>query len=319
MGLLETTKGNDHLRKTLLNALLHGQLPTQLLFVGPEGVGKKRVAWGLAEILLCLERKNEVLVACGHCSSCIKIQSGFHENILFIEPEKNLIKLEKAEEIQDFLSLAHDQRARIVIVNDAHALNAQASNSLLKVFEEPPPQTYFFFITHRWMQVLPTIRSRATKIPFSPLSDNDLLSWCNTPQERELLRQARGSVKELLSQKEEEQIHGRQDAHLMFKKFFSEKDYFLLGNWREEIKDKDKLILFIRHWMFLLRDIFFAPVSGGTPSKILAELPALQSLTFDELWDLWDRGLTLEMGVLGHRDPVLLIEEWLIPVLELRN
>lgn len=328
MGFLDTTKGNNFIRQTLLQAISNHQLPRQLLFVGPEGIGKKRVAWGLSEVLLCLNFDKISQKTCGQCSSCIKIQSGFHENVLSIEPEKNTIKLEKADEIQGFLCLAHDQGARIVIVNDAHTLNAQASNSLLKVIEEPPPHTYFFFITHRWMQVLPTIRSRSTKIPFSPLSENELKFWCNEtfsstsgkpPFDPHLLRRARGSVSELLNQKQEDQIQLRNDAHNMLIQFFKEKDYFLLGSWREEVKDKEKLILFIRHWLFMLHDRIFSQYAKMTLPAFEEAENALNALSLDEMWYLWNQGLHLEPGVLAHRDSVLLIENWLIPVLELKS
>lgn len=314
MGILESTLGHSRIHKALVNALNMGRLPSQFLFVGPEGVGKKRFAWGLAEVLRC-QRPPALGQACGLCSSCIKIRTGFHENVMLIEPEKNLIKVDKARDIQDFLSLAQEGGARVVIVDDAHTLNAQASNSLLKVFEEPPPNTYFFFITHRWTQVLPTIRSRATRIAFSPLNDQDLLRWADGDQN--LVRLSRGSVKELLNQKEEDRAVLRTEAFSLFQKFFTVRGYFVLGDWREVVKDRDKLLLLSRYWLLSLRDYFcyLKGTQGGKRVELPVHLAGLQSFDEEDLWSLWDRGLNLEAGLLGHRDPVLLMEEWLIPVL----
>jgi DNA polymerase-3 subunit delta' len=313
VGILESTLGHRRIQEALLNALAQGRLPSQFLFVGPEGVGKRRFAWGMAEVLLC-QRPPSQGQACGLCSSCIKIRGGFHENVLLIEPEKNLIKLEKARDIQDFLSLAQNGGARVIIVNDAHALNAQASNSLLKIFEEPPPNTYFFFITHRWTQVLPTIRSRSTRVSFAPLSDSDLLRWADGNQD--LVRWARGSVKELLEQKDEARGEVRQEALRLFQRWVNEPDFFVLGDWREAVKDRDKLLLLSRYWPFLLRDFMTSVSESGSdrPGDGVLALPGLRKFPLEKVWDLWERGLSLEPGLLGYRDPVLLVEEWLTPL-----
>ena len=331
MGILETTYGHDRVQRALIQALLRGSLPSQLLFVGPEGVGKKRMAWGLAERLLCLNPSMQGQ-ACGACPSCLKINSGFHESVLFVEPEKNLIKLEKAREIQDFLNLSHDDKARIVIVDDIHCFNPQASNSLLKLVEEPPPKTYFFFITHRWTQVLPTIRSRTTKVSFSPLSDQELSRWADKTNEANLIRIARGSVKELLNQKQEEATLVREEAYQIFHQFFSDRSYLMLGTWRDLVKDKDKLILFIRYWLFSLHEYLAyksvhanlntntlsasTEVKGSPDIKqegsLLPHLKGLLNYRDEVVWSLWEKGLALESGILGHRDPVLLLEEWLL-------
>jgi len=316
LGILETTYGHDFVRASLLQALARGALPSQLLLVGPEGIGKKRMAWGLVEVLLCENRSSPhrlPLSACGRCASCSKINSGFHENVLFLEPEKNLIKLEKAKEVQDFLSLAHDGEARVVIVDDAHCFNPQASNALLKLVEEPPPRTYFFFITHRWAQVLPTIRSRATKIPFRSLSDQELARWGDGNKDAELIRLARGSVKALLEQKQEGATQIRNEAYDIFRQFFSDPRYLVLGSWRDLVKDKDKLILFIRYWLMSLHDYLTQKNKQEGKNDSLSLPPhwcGLPHYGDEELWTLWEGGLSLESGVLGHRDPVLLIEEW---------
>lgn len=314
MGILKTVHGHDRVQTALIQALLRDSLPSQLLFVGPEGVGKKLMAWGMAEVLLCTTPVSPG-EACGRCPSCVKIQSGFHESVLLIEPEKNLIKLEKAKEIQDFLSLSHDDPARIVIVDDAHALNPQAANALLKLIEEPPAKAYFFFITHRWAQVLPTIRSRTTKISFNPLSEQDLARWADPQKEAQILRLARGSVKELLNQKQEEASAVRQEAYDLFQQFFSNPHYLMLGAWRDVVKDKDKLMLLIRYWLMSLHEYLTQKSLHPDLKKgemLAPHLRGLLNYRDEVVWSLWERGLTLEAGVLGHRDPVLLLEEWLM-------
>lgn len=91
----------------------------------------------------------------------------------------------------------------------------------------------------------------------------------------------------------------------------------MLGDWREAVKDRDKLLLLTRYWLLILRDYFWhqAKALTGQKCEIPVYLAGLQAFSQDDLWSLWERGLNLEAGLLGHRDPVLLIEEWLIPVL----
>ncbi len=88
--------------------------------------------------------------------------------VLSIEPENGSIKLEAAHRIGSFLALTKVTRARAIIVADAHTLNPQATNAILKAVEEPPPDTYFFFITAEVSQLLPTLRSRLQVIRMPP-------------------------------------------------------------------------------------------------------------------------------------------------------
>lgn len=84
--------------------------------------------------------------------------------ILRIEPEKGVIKLEASETVSQFLSLRRLTDKRVILINEAHTLNAQATNALLKLVEEPPEGTHFIFITPEPGLLLPTMRSRVQVI-----------------------------------------------------------------------------------------------------------------------------------------------------------
>lgn len=88
--------------------------------------------------------------------------------VLWIEPEGPAIKLEAAQRINDFLSLSRLGRARVIIVSEAHTLNAQATNAILKIVEEPPPATHFLFLATEISQLLPTLRSRLQVLRLKP-------------------------------------------------------------------------------------------------------------------------------------------------------
>ena len=175
-------QGHTAIRQKLLERLQAGKLPGTLLFTGPEGIGKRRVALELAQRELCFRR-----TACGDCEGCAL----FHAdplpvelpNLLRIAPEgkAGLIKVGMIREddlveggVIAWASLSPALGChRWILIEDAHRLNGASANILLKTLEEPPPGTRFLLVTHRPEAVLQTIRSRAQRIPFAPLAPKE--------------------------------------------------------------------------------------------------------------------------------------------------
>lgn len=133
--------------------LKSGRLAHGLLICGNSGA---EFAWNAAQTLLC-EKEN---APCWTCGACLRVAARQSEAVLLIEPEKNLIKLESAARINQFLALGRITKARVVVVQDAHFLNVQATNAILKLVEEPPEATYFLFVAPDPGLLLPTLRSR---------------------------------------------------------------------------------------------------------------------------------------------------------------
>jgi DNA polymerase-3 subunit delta' len=175
-------KGHMAIRQRLLERVEGERLPGSLLFSGPDGVGKRRVALELAQRELCFRRD-----ACGRCEGC----KPFHTaplplelpNLLRIAPEgkAGLIRISAIREDDlvegGVIRWAHQAPPprchRWILVEDAHRLNGPSANMLLKILEEPPPGTHFLLVTHRPEAMLQTIRSRCERIAFSPLLDED--------------------------------------------------------------------------------------------------------------------------------------------------
>ncbi|HTL99049.1 MAG TPA: hypothetical protein VL181_09635 [Holophagaceae bacterium] len=175
-------RGHQALRVKLLERLQAGRLPGTLLFTGPEAVGKRRVAMELAQRELCFRK-----TACGACEAC-RLFKGDDlpvelPNLLRLAPEgkAGLIKIGAVRDsdlveggIIRWASLAPAPGChRWILIEDAHRLNGGAANMLLKSLEEPPPGTRFLLVTHRPEAVLQTIRSRAQRVAFAPLSDEE--------------------------------------------------------------------------------------------------------------------------------------------------
>jgi DNA polymerase-3 subunit delta' len=189
--ILDRLVGHRDTLAPLLASAAQGRLAPTLLFTGPSGVGKRLAAHALAQQLVC-ERVGES--ACGECGSCLRIEKAGSENLLQIAPDGQQIKIEQAREVLQFIALRALGRARIVIIDQAHLLNPQAANALLKSLEEPPSATYFILVTPLAAGVLPTIRSRSQIVRFRPLSDVDLRTVIGESADEWVLESASGSV-----------------------------------------------------------------------------------------------------------------------------
>lgn len=189
--------GHSKLMQSLFTAAASGALAPSMIFSGVSGVGKRQVAWALAQALICekgLVQANGEAAACATCGSCLRVARGQSESVLEIIPDGASIKIEQAREVLQFFNLRALGRARVVIIDQAHLLNVQAANTLLKTLEEPPASAYFILITAQATSLLPTIRSRSQTVRFQPLSDEELERVLSAETDPWIVRAAEGSV-----------------------------------------------------------------------------------------------------------------------------
>ncbi len=164
--------GNDRIKRILRKALQRQRVPNSLLLSGPTGVGKIDFARTLAQALNCLEMTDD---ACGHCSSCLAITKGNFPDVLQPVPEKEVLKVEQMRILKETAYLKPMLgKKRIFILERAERLNAAASNSLLKILEEPPGFSHILLLTDNPFVILPTIKSRCQILNFSPISREDI-------------------------------------------------------------------------------------------------------------------------------------------------
>lgn len=161
----------DQIEKKIdVDRLAHG-----LIFVGPEGVGKRTFAIRVGQMLNCVAAPGTR--PCGACDSCRRIarDSDTHVRTITVEEDASEIKIAQIRELRDSLDIAVESgSARVIIIDPARRLTTQASNALLKVLEEPPPRTYFILITTNTIDLLVTIRSRCQVYRFAPLSAGEI-------------------------------------------------------------------------------------------------------------------------------------------------
>ena len=169
--------GHRHLLELVARASSRGTLPPSLIFAGPEGVGKRMAAVALAQLMNCLQTETfQGLDACGTCASCKRIARGVHADVLMVEPgDTGAIKIDQVRDsIERSAYRPFEGRRRVVIINDAEALNIEAQNALLKTLEEPPAASTFVLVTSRPDMLLPTVLSRCQRLRFGRLSPADV-------------------------------------------------------------------------------------------------------------------------------------------------
>ncbi|MFN0150135.1 MAG: DNA polymerase III subunit gamma/tau, partial [bacterium] len=156
--------GQDHVARTLTNAITQGRLAHAYLFTGPRGVGKTSTARILAKSLNC--EKGPTPAPCGTCGYCTDIAAGRSLDVVEVDGASN----RGIDEIRDLREnaryAASPGKKRIYIVDEVHMLTNEAWNALLKILEEPPPHVVFVFATTQPSKVLATILSRCQRFDF---------------------------------------------------------------------------------------------------------------------------------------------------------
>jgi len=169
----EELVGQDHIVRTLRNALDGGRLPHAWLFVGPRGTGKTTTARILAKALNCAGGPKSEFKADDPVA--LAIEQGSCLDVVEIDAASNR-SLEDAKRIREECQFAPTGCPfKVFIIDEAHQLTKDAFNALLKTLEEPPPWVKFILATTEADKVLPTITSRCQRLEFHPI-DEDVIA-----------------------------------------------------------------------------------------------------------------------------------------------
>ena len=167
--------------QNLTSSLHNNRLAHGLLFYGSFGIGKNEFALEFAHWLICEQPLADK--ACGQCKSCKLIEADSNPDLLLLSPEEEgkAIKVDQIRALIEKITLtSHGQSKRVIIISPADALNANASNSLLKTLEEPPANTILILITDKPSKLMATIRSRTQMIRFDLPHSEQSMQWLNT-------------------------------------------------------------------------------------------------------------------------------------------
>ncbi len=167
----EDVAGQQHIVKTLQNAVKQNKIAHAYLFCGPRGTGKTSIAKIFAKAINCEDETNK---PCLKCSNCLAVQDGSHPDIVEIDAASNNGVDEVRELIEKVKYAPLKGKYKVYIIDEVHMMSAGAFNALLKTIEEPPEHVIFIFATTEPQKVLPTIISRCQRYDFTKVSINDM-------------------------------------------------------------------------------------------------------------------------------------------------
>jgi DNA polymerase III subunit delta' len=292
-------KGQEQAIRILQGYMKQGRLKAGMLFIGPEGVGKKMVALTVAKAVNCQEEAED---SCDQCSSCQKIERGQHPDIHILEPEEEGLKIETVRELQRNISLRpYEGRQKVFIINNAHRMTAEASGALLKILEEPPGSTLLILISDKPGLLFKTVISRCKALKFAPLPRNRLQEILQKEFGLDLARAhylayaSEGRLGRALSLKESEAL--KEKNAVIDRYLFSRSPGF------EQMPKQDKTT--VRHDLNILatwfRDLYFVKsgmphaeiIHGDRLEDILKQTARFSAAELEEIMDSIPRAIFL--------------------------
>ena len=207
-GSFDEMVGQEHIRRTLENAITQDRISHAYLFAGPRGTGKTSTARILAKAINCADRQGAI--PCGQCASCINIASGNSLDVLELDAASNR-GIDDIRDLREKVSfLPALGRYRMFILDEAHMLTAAACDALLKTLEEPPEHVVFVLATTDPGKLPETVQSRCQRFDFRKLPQAamesrliEIVASIGRTAESEalslIIRQADGSLRDAIS------------------------------------------------------------------------------------------------------------------------
>ena len=189
--------GNDDNKKLLENTVRSNNVLHSYLFFGTEGIGKKVFAKEFSKMILCNSKDEK---PCNKCKSCIEFDSNNNPDFFVIEPDGSSIKIEQIRQMQkSILEKPIESNKKVYIINDAETMTKEAQNCMLKTLEEPQDFIVIILIASNENNILPTVKSRCTKIFFRNLDDADIIKYVNEKNSgidinKDILKLCNGSI-----------------------------------------------------------------------------------------------------------------------------
>ncbi len=317
----------------LSRSIARQTLPPSLLFAGPAGIGKRRVADAVAQTLNCLSpvaaTAGEALDACGTCAACARIARAVHPDVIVVEPDdKGSIKIDPIRAVVDRTAFRpFEGRLRVVIIDQADAMVGPAQNALLKTLEEPPSASMFLLLTARPDALLPTVRSRCPRVRFQPLSADDVANVLgglghSDASARAMALTAGGSVERALAEDASELVVSRDLALRVLAQAATSDDprrrleiakELVVNTGAGGATDRQLLATHLRMMAALIRDVELLGVGGDLTALANADLQSTLAKLREFVGERGDRAFsTVDRGLaaLERNAGVKTVADW---------
>lgn len=206
--VFEDVLGQDHITRTLKNAIESNRIAHAYLFSGPRGVGKTTVARILAKCLNCVNGPTST--PCNECENCKALNDGSSVDVFEIDGASNT-GVDNVRDLRESVKfMPQSGKFRVYIIDEVHMLSTAAFNALLKTLEEPPPHVKFIFATTEAHKIPATINSRCQRFDFKRVALQKLSDYLTEILEKEgfsispealfpIIRESEGSVRDAQS------------------------------------------------------------------------------------------------------------------------
>lgn len=319
----------------LSRAIARQTLPPSVLFAGPRGIGKRRVAVAVAEALNCVDTRAAgpfEIDACGECTSCKRIARGVHPDVLIVEPgDMGSIKMEQVREVIDRAAYRpFEGRRRAVIVDEADALVPQAQNALLKTLEEPPSASVFILVSPMPDALISTVLSRCRPLRFGGLTPAEVAETLirdhqyGEAEARAAAADADGSIGRALAARTVDIVEARDLARRLLEQAARTPDPVhriesarpLTGKKGPAAVERDHLAVCLRALSSLLRDLGILATHADTRSLANTDLQA----DLGRLVDAFDSERSMRafgavdraLGALERNASPKVVADWLV-------
>jgi DNA polymerase-3 subunit delta' len=283
-----TLIGNAHNKQILQRLLRRGDLGLTLIFAGAAGVGKRQFALTLAKAANCQKPPPSRDDSCDACPVCQRIQSNSYSDVVTIQPDGAYIKIAQTRALtNDAQVRPREGKQRFFLIDEADRLREEAANSLLKTLEEPPPTSTIILLTSRPDALLPTIRSRAQRLNFAPLSMAEMETYLAktapraTPDTQLLARLTGGRIGQATAIDLSEYRRERREMLELLELLAAGNNKYRLVKAAEHYgkQEREAFERMLNLLLNVLRDVFLVAASGSDANVVNTDVTdRLQSL-----------------------------------------